>query len=179
MNWQAVGAISTAFTGVVILFTVIYAARQVQVLNEQAKATAEQIEHLRKSTQLEGMHEAFNQLLTAEFTDALNFILSELPERLKDETYHRETLTRGESRLPNHKEFIVFRTFESIGTCVKWGMIEGGPLYDFASPTIIESWDALAGLVAEQRQAWNIPGLWENFEALYLNAKERGFGRTT
>lgn len=177
MDWQAVGAISTAFTGIVILFTVIYAARQVRALNEQAKATADQIEHLRKSTQLEGMHEVFNQLLTPEFADAYNFVLNELPQRLTEETYRGEALSRGASRSPGHKEFIICRTFESIGTCVKWGMIDGEPLSDFASPTIIDSWNALADLIAEQREAWKMPALWENFELVYRNALARGSAR--
>jgi len=173
MNWEALSAISTALTAVVIFFTAIYAARQVRAVNEQAKATAQQIEHLRKSTQLEGMHEIFNQLFAPEFTDAIKFILTELPEKMQDETYRRETLSRGASRSPNHKEFIIFRTFESIGTCVKFGMIDGEPLYDFAGPTIIESWRALEGLVAEQRRGFDIPALWENFEHLYHGASAR------
>lgn len=178
MDWTAVGAISTAFTGVIILFTAIYGARQVKALNEQARATAEQIEHLRRSTQLEGMHEAFNQLLSPEFTDAYNFVLVGLPERLKEKAYGEEALTRGGSRSPGHKEFIIYRTFESIGTCVKFGMIEAGPLYDFAGPTIVDSWKALEELTTAQREAWKMPALWENFELLYLGAEQRGSRRT-
>jgi len=174
MDWAAVGAISTAFTAIVIFATAIYAALQVRALNEQAKATAEQIEHLRKSTQLAGMHEIFNQFITPEFTDAYSFVLTEFPERMKDETYRLETITRGTSRSAAHKEFVICRTFESIGTCVKFGMIEGEPLYDFAGPTIIESWKALSDTIEAQRKAWNIPAQWENFEMLYRNAGRRG-----
>ena len=172
MNWEALSAVSTALTAVVIFFTAVYAARQVRALNEQSKATIQQIEHLRKSTQLQGMHEILDQLAAPEFTDAIGFILTELPEKLKDETYRREALSRGTSRLPNHREFVVFRTFESIGTCVKFGMIDGGPLYDFVAPTIIESWKALEGLVAEQRREFGIPRLWENFEYIYREASK-------
>src|SRR5438128_2423924 len=147
MAWVAFGAISTAVTGIVIFLTVIYAARQVRALNEQAKATAQQIEHLRRSTQLEGMREIFNLFLSREFLDAVVFVSDELSERLKDGSYYREALSRGASRSASHKEFVVCRTFESIGTCVKFGMIDGAPLYDFAGPTIIESWNAIAPLV--------------------------------
>jgi hypothetical protein len=171
MSWEALTAISTAFTGVVILLTVIYASRQVRVATEQARATVAQLEHLRKSNQLEGLHQIFDQLLAHEFTEAYSFVLTELPHRLKDEKYHTEAITRGASRLAHHKEFVVFRTLESVGTWVKFGMIEGTPLYDFAGPTIVESWQCLERLVGEQRAAWKSDDFWENFEYLARNAE--------
>jgi hypothetical protein len=59
------------------------------------------------------MHEIFNQLLNSEFADAFNFVLTELPNRLKDETYHRAYAWSIAG--PSHKEFVICRAFESIG----------------------------------------------------------------
>jgi exodeoxyribonuclease-3 len=166
MNWEALAAISTAFTGIVILVTAIYAARQVRAMSEQAQATAAQLEHLRKANQLDGMHDVFNQLLAPEFSDGYNFVLTELADRMKDPTYRAEVCTRGASRAPHHREFNVFRTLESIGTWVKFGMVDEDPLYDFAGPTIVQAWDALAEVVKVQRAAWKSDAYWENFERL-------------
>jgi len=171
MNWEALAALSTAFTGVVILLTAIYAARQVQVMKEQARATTLQLEHFRKSFQLEGMHEIFDQLLTQELSDAYSFVIGEFEERMKDAAYRAEALSRGSFPSPQHKEFIIFRTFESVGTCVKFGMIEGEPLYDFAGPTITMCWKKLEGLINTQRVEWGNPAFWENFEMLARNAQ--------
>src|SRR5215472_10126994 len=155
MNWEAVTAVSSAFTSVVIFLTVVYAARQVGAVTEQARATVAQIEHLRRSTQLEGMHEFFDQVIKPDFTDAYAFVLTDFRERMKDEGFRTEALSRGASRMPAHKEFVICRTFESMGTCVKFGMIEADPIYDFAGPTIIECWKNLEELVLAQRIAWS------------------------
>jgi len=164
VNWEAVTAISTAFTGLVILLTVIFAARQVRALNEQSKAMSAQIDHLRRATQLTGTLAIFDEIMTESIADAARFVHTEFPERMKDERFHADAL----SRTPDytvHKEVYILRHFERIGTLVKNGLVDSDVLLDFMGLFIRAHWQALAPLAREQRKLYG-PSLWENFEYL-------------
>jgi hypothetical protein len=55
LEWEALTALATVFSSLVILATVVYAAMQVRVGQRQAQGTQEQLEHLRRATQLDAM----------------------------------------------------------------------------------------------------------------------------
>lgn len=163
VNWEALTAISTAFTGLVILLTVLFAARQVRALNEQSTALTAQLEHLRRATQLDGTLAIFDEVFDRELRGAYRFILTEFEQRMKDEEFHREAL----ERVPNpevHKELYMLRHMERIGTLVKNGLIDSGVLLDFMGFFVQENWNRLKPLALEQRRKYGHDRLWENFE---------------
>jgi hypothetical protein len=176
VNWEALTAISTAFTGVVILLTVLYAARQVRALNEQSTAMAAQIEHLRRATQLTGTLAIFDEIMTIEVAAAARFVATEFAEMMKDERFHAEAL----ERVPDwtvHKEVYMLRHLERIGTLVKNGLVDADALLDFMGLFIRENWRHLRPLALEQRKLYGL-SLWENFEYLALQAEANLAGRT-
>jgi len=165
VNWEALTAISTALTGLVILLTVLFAARQVRALNEQSKAMGAQIEHLRRATQLTGTLAIFDEIMTEEIAGATRFVVREFDEKMKDERFHAEALERAPDWTV-HKEVLILRHFERIGTLVKNGLVDADVLLDFMGIFIRENWRHVRPLALEQRKLRGEPALWENFEYL-------------
>jgi hypothetical protein len=163
MNWEALTALSTAFTGLVILLTVIFAARQVRALNEQSQALSAQLEHLRRATQLEGTLAVFDELFSADLLNAYRFVMTEFQERMRDEAFREEALERAPDTHV-HREIYIFRHMERIGTLVKNELLDANALLDLAGFFIQELWERLAPLALEQRQRYGNARLWENFE---------------
>lgn len=175
MNWEALTAISTAFTGLVILLTVLFAARQVRALNEQSNAMSAQLEHLRRATQLTGTLAIFDEIMTHEIADATRFMLTEFEAKMRDERFHAEALERAPDH-GVHKEVYILRHFERIGTLVKNGLVDADVLVDFMALFIKEHWRLLRPLVLEQRNLYG-QSLWENFEHLAMRAEAESAGK--
>jgi hypothetical protein len=177
MSWEALTAISTAFTGLVILVTVLFAARQVKVLNDQSKAMSAQLEHLRRATQLDGTLAIFDEVMLPETRDSYHFVMTEFDERMKDVAFRNEALERSPD--PEvHKELYILRHMERIGTLVKNGLLDADVLFDFSGLFVRDCWRHLGTLALEQRRKHREPQLWENFERLAAQAERaatRGF----
>jgi hypothetical protein len=165
MNWEALSAISTAFTACVILLTVIYAARQVGAANEQSRALTAQLEHLRRATQLDGTLAVFDELFSAEFLVAYRFVLTDFEAHIKDERFHAEALERAPDT-EKHKERQVLRHMERIGTLVRNDLLDAEVMIDFADDMVQQTWKRLKPLALEQRELLGDPHMWENFEFL-------------
>lgn len=95
MNWEAVAAVSTAFTGLVILATALAAVREVRIAAEHSRSTRDQLEHLRKATQFEGALAVFSELDTPLQMQARHFVQFELEHRMKDEGFRKEVALAG------------------------------------------------------------------------------------
>lgn len=169
MNWEALSAISTAFTGLVILLTVIYAARQVRALNDQSRALAAQLEHLRRATQLEGTLAIFDEVLSPDVQAAYAFVMKEFGEKMKDERFRAEALERAPNT-DTHQEVLILRHLERIGTLIKNDLLDPYALFDFSSFFIQENWKILRPLALEQRRKFGNEHLWENFEFIATEA---------
>lgn len=171
MSWEAVAAVSTAFTGLVILATAIAAVREVRIAGEHSRATRAQLEHLRKATQFEGALAVFAELDTPFQMNARHYVQFELAQLMKDEHYREEVaLIAGADEL-EHKELTVLRCFERIGTYVHKGWVDPDVVYMVASGRVIITWRALEEVVAIHR-AITGPRFWENFERLYHECLE-------
>lgn len=178
MNWEAVAAVSTAFTGLVILATALAAVREVRIAAEHSRATRDQLEHLRKATQFEGALAVFAELDTPFQQNARRFVQFELAERMKNQRYREEVaLIAGADEL-EHQELTVLRCFERIGTYVHKGWVDPDVVYMVAAGRVVVTWRALEEVVAIHRA---IAGrtFWENYERLYHEVKNwqrrRGF----
>jgi hypothetical protein len=168
--WEAVAAVSTAFTGLVILVTALAAMREVRIAGEHARATREQLEHLQKATQFEGALAVFSELDTPFQLNARRFVQFDLEERLREERFRDEVaLIAGADEL-EHQELTVLRCFERIGTYVRKGWVDADVVYMVASGRVIVTWRALAEVVAIHR---SVAGetFWANYEQLYHDCK--------
>ena|ERR1700730_164597 len=168
MNWEALTAISTAFTSLIILSTVLFAARQVKAANDQSKAMSAQLEHLRRATQLQGMLAIFDEIMAPDLMDSYRFIMTDFEMKMREEAFRAEALQRTPD-LTAHKELPLMRHFERIGTLVKNDLIDVDVVLDFMGLFILDIWRHLEPIVVEQRRLQKQQSLWENFE--YLGRK--------
>ena len=166
LTWEAITALASLMSSLAILAALVVAVRQVRV-------GAQQVEHLRRATQLEGTMKIFAMLSSPEQQEARRFILRELSARMKDPSFRAELadLTMTPNRAA-HKELDVLRLMEMIGTYVKHGLLDEEIVFDYWAPMVRLNWEALdqAGIVAAHREA-TVPEMWENFEDLYVRAK--------
>lgn len=166
MNWEAITAVSTGFTGLVILATALAAIREVRIAGEHARATRDQLEHLRKATQFEGALAVFTELDTPFQVEARRFVQFELARRLTDERFREGVSLIAGADESEHKELTVLRFFERVGTYVHKGWVDPDVVHMVASGRVIVTWRALQEVVAIHR-AITGPPFWENFEQLY------------
>jgi hypothetical protein len=167
LTWEAVTALAGLISSVAVLAAVIVGVRQVRV-------GAQQVEHLRRATQLEGTMKIFDILNSREQQTARRFITLELEERLKDPAFRADVALGGMVKNPeDHPEIAALRLMEMIGTYVKYDLLDEAIVFDYWIPAVIDSWERLEslGVIAMQRKTWG-PTLWENYEELYQRAKK-------
>ena len=181
MNWEALTALSTAFTGVVIAVTALVAMREVRLTAEHARAAGEQLEQLRKATQFEGALEVFKELDGPAQAEARRFVQFELSARMKDAEFREEVALLGGVDEAKHPELMVLRCFERIGFYQKKGYVEKEVLYMVASGRIAVMWDSLQPVVEIHRRMIG-NNVWKNFEELSYATrafmKEQGLDTT-
>jgi len=112
MTWEAITALGTLLSAVVIAVTVLFAARQLRV-------TSQQLEHLRRATQLEGILQIIHDLRSDLLDESQLFINSELPNRMREEEFRSGVALAGRADLTIHKEIHLLRYFETLGAPVK------------------------------------------------------------
>lgn len=164
-TWEAVNAVATAISAIVVSVAVILGYRQLRV-------TAEQLHALRLGTQLDGTMRIFDDINDEEFRAARLFVANELIERMHDEHFRAGAALIGRAEEREHPELIVLRRFEKLGAYVKYGMLDGNLIYDYAGMWIVSSWDqsAKAGVIAMHREVLG-ETLWENFEWLAASSR--------
>jgi hypothetical protein len=161
LSWEALTAISTAVTAIVIAATVAVGYRQIRVAGDQ-------LEHLRRSTQLDGTMKVFAELGAPEFRSARLFVENELEARMQDARFRDELLLPFQALDEDeHKELLVAQTFEKIGTYARHGLLDTVLIADYCGPLVREMWQKLenCGYFALRRRE-NAYSL-ENFEFLY------------
>lgn len=168
MSWEALSAISTALTAVIIGVTAIAAFHEVRLTAASARAAGEQITELRKATQFEGTLEIFKELDSQFQRDARHFVQFELAQHLQDERFLAEVALLNGGDETRHHELTVLRCFERIGFYLSKGFVEKDLVYLVASGRVVVMWRALAPVVEIHRVALDAPKQpWQNFESLY------------
>ncbi|GAC1499005.1 MAG: hypothetical protein NVS1B14_02260 [Vulcanimicrobiaceae bacterium] len=155
MTWEAVSAMSSLVTGIVILLTVVYAARQVRVLSAQT-------EDLHRATQFDGMLRIFDRLQAPEFLASRLYILNELPKRLNDPQFLEE-LKASDAPQP---WLPALTALESVGTFIHFGYLEGPPFYYNYGAIILGLWPTLTRLIELHRIARDNPYAWKDTEEM-------------
>jgi len=155
MRWEAVSAISSLVTGIVILLTVVFAARQVRILSAQT-------EDLHRAAQFDGMLRIFDRLKTPEFAASRLYILSELPARLNTPEFF-EALKENVTREPWYP---ALSTLEEVGVFIHFGYLEGPPYYYTYGSNILSLWPTLKRLIELHRIARDNPYAWKDTEEM-------------
>ena len=163
VSWEAVTAISTAVTALVIAATVVVGYRQIRLAGEQ-------LEHLRRSTQLDGTMQVFAELSTPEMQAARLFVKRELALRMRDPQF-REELQRPETLDENdHREILVSQLFEKIGTYARHGLLDTILIADYRGPLVRDMWQRFDECAYFEIRRRSNPYFLENFEYLYDQA---------
>ena len=171
MIWEAMTGIGSMLSAIIIAITVILAARQVRVTTDQVRLTNAQLEHLRRTTQLEGAMRIFDQLAAPDFREAVRFVVHDLRDRMKDDVFRHEVSFPELADDAVHKENVVHRMFERVGAYVKQGLLDGEILYTVDPMAILSTWENMSSVIAIQRSVIS-PKRGENFEYLYNGARD-------
>jgi len=170
MTWEALTAAGSIASALVIAVTVIFAAKQVRVAADQANLTTLQLNHLRRSTQLQGAMNIFKEMDDKAFREAVRFVVHDLKGQMSDPVF-REALAFPEAADDSvHKENIVLRFFERVGAYIKEGLLDGDLVYTVVPTVIISTWENLSEVTSIQRASISQLKA-ENFEYLYEGAK--------
>ncbi len=136
MTWEAVTAISTAASALVIMITAIVGVHQLR--------------HLRRATQLDGIMRLVEELESPKVLTAIAYVRRQAPVRMQDPAYLdqlRLTSVQDET-IP---EYVVLRWLEKIGTLAKNGLIDPTTLYDLNMPHYLHLWIVLSVVVRRMR----------------------------
>ena len=163
MIWEALTAIGTIFTGLVILVTVLFARRQVEMMRHQ-------LDQLRRTTQLEGATAVFAEMDSPWQIEARHFVRDDLPRLMTDPKFHDEVALIGAMDEAVHKELVVLRFFEKVGVYVSQGLIDGEVIYNVMPGRIVNAWDSLNDVVTIHRSVRG-QAIWQNFERLHANTR--------
>jgi len=164
MNWEAVTAISTAFTGLVIAVTAVAAFRELRLTAEDAAASRDHLKQLQLATQFEGVRAVFDELDSAQQVEARRFVITQLAVRMRDPNFRAEIARVGAVDETAHPEIQVLRCFERFAYYVKKGFVDPDVFYNVASGRVLVMWALLEEVVAIQRETLGRP--WTNFEQL-------------
>ena len=154
MTWEAFSAIATAFTGLVIMATVIIGARQ-------ARAALEQISETHRATQLDGMMRVFELFDDDRYHRGRHYIIHELAGKMGEPGFEEFLRTTYHADLP---WINTLTTLERVGVFIRLGLLEGEPFYYNWSNMIIATWRNLRPLVELQRTLQDNPYLWKDTE---------------
>jgi hypothetical protein len=150
MTWEALTAIASAITAVVLIATVIMARHQVQLL--------------RRSTQLDGLMRILAEMDDPAQVASYRFILDELPQKMEDPVFRKRVID-GKTDESIHRYLPILRYFEKVGSFVKFGLIDPDAVYCQAGAPAVRVWNALQEIITYDR-ARGGPGVWDGFETL-------------
>ncbi|MBV8116832.1 MAG: hypothetical protein JOZ01_02575, partial [Candidatus Eremiobacteraeota bacterium] len=150
MTWEALTAIASAITTVVLIGTVVLAARQVQLL--------------RRSTQLDGLIRILAEMDTPGLLASYHFVLEQLPEKMQDPVF-RQRVADGETDEALHQYLPILVFFEKVGAFVKFGLLDPETVYCQAGSRSVKAWNALREVINYDRSRGG-PGVWDGFEEL-------------
>jgi len=161
--WEALAAIGSIVSAIVIAVTVIFAARQVRV-------TVAQLEQVRKATQFDAARAVLQELADPSFVDAYRFVYHDLDKMMTTPSFRRDIGLIGLADDTVHKEMVIVRAFERIGAYVRFGLVDGGVVYSTYAGRIVMSHERLAEVMAIHREITGVP-MYANFDFLYEDCR--------
>ena len=159
MNWDAVTAIATALSTVVIAVG--------------GGVAVYQLSEGRRASQFDATQRMINSLLEDRFIEAVHVVMNDLSKRLQDPEYAAALAnSRGWDVDPaKHPELVVLARLEEVGTYARHGLISTDALLDFNAEFILQAWEHLLPVVELTRRSHRNPHVWKNTEFLYNRAR--------
>jgi hypothetical protein len=154
MSWEAISALATVGTFVVITATAI--------------AALVQLRHLHAANQINAVLGLMAGWATPEYRQLLNYVSQQLDEKLKDPAY-RASLMRIPADRIAHPELAVLDGWEQLGGLAKIGAVSDGVLLETAASQCLIAWKRLAPVIAIVRRSRG-PQVYDNFEYLAARA---------
>jgi hypothetical protein len=145
------------------------------VIAATATAAIVQLRHMRGSNQFAALSALFDRQSSPEYVSALQFVFTELPQKMRDPAFRYQVVHRA-SRTKENAAFVrnaatVGGYYEEMGLLAKNGLIDRDLLCDMHRLTITQAWDALVELTALARDHYG-PALYENFEYVTVIAQD-------
>jgi hypothetical protein len=150
MMWEALTAVTSAITTLVLIATVVMARHQVHLL--------------RRSTQLDGLMRILAEMDDPAYVASYRFVLDELPGRMQDPMF-RQRVIDGKTDESIHRYLPILGFFEKVGSFVKFGLIDPEAVYCQAGSRCVRVWNALQEVITYDR-ARGGPGVWDGIETL-------------
>jgi hypothetical protein len=153
MSWEALTAVSTAFTGLVILVTALVGVNQLAQMREQRRDGA--------------AVELMRSLQDSDYARAFSLIMS-LPAGISSEELRRRGHEYAEAAT-----ILTFR-FEMLGVLVYRGTISFGLTEELVGGAVVSVWHRMKTLVQETRDAQDWPMYLEWFQWMAEQFEGRG-----
>src|SRR5579872_1295565 len=151
MDWNAVSALSSLAT-----FLVVAAS---------ALAALLQLRHIRAANQITASLELMTRVSNPEFQRVLQYVFhGELDRKLEDPEYRAELL-KTPVDLARHPEASLLATWEQMGSIIKLGLTSEAAFMDTTSMQCIAAWNKLVPVIAFIRRARGSQ-VYDNFEWL-------------
>lgn len=147
MTWEALTAIASLITTLIIAVTAIVAIVQIR--------------HLRAANQLSAAMALMTELET--LVDARTFVANTLEQKLKDPTF-RASLANGKFDRREHLEIIVGNYWEKFGILLRQGLLDKQLFLDWGAQGCLRDWRQLREVTALIRGP--SPQVWRDFEYL-------------
>lgn len=138
------------------------------VVGASAIAALIQLRHMRNVNQLAVLNDVRHTMESAEFREAVKFVMFELPKRVDDAIFRQALLSRATPEW--EKLMLVGNFFDQAGVFVKHRMVDRDLACDVWYGPVTRSWNALAPVIASQRARLGYR-LWEDFEYLVVLCK--------
>ena len=140
------------------------------VIAATAIAAFVQLRHMRGATSITALTESREILESEDFAAAQRFVAFKLPELLKDPDVRRR-LRKSPLDEDLRPVNVVGNFFESLGSFIRFGIIDKEIACSLWSDVVVRNWNGLAPLLAVMRRTTG-PALWEQFEYLASISKQ-------
>lgn len=148
--------------------TAVAAIGQLIVIAVGAYLAYQQINRLRRQQEAELVQQIFATLNAQDFSEALEFVYNDLPNRLSDAAYVRD-IVEGKATASSHREFKVMHFFNGLGLLVHAKMVAEDPIVLIVSSPCVRAWDHVAPVVELLRRRF--PHAYTPFEALVARSR--------
>ncbi len=140
------------------------------VIAATAIAAVIQLRHLRASNQLQGLLTVLARVEDANFNQWVDDARRVLAENMPDPNYRRRVVDGSFDR-GNNPWLNLGNSYEWVGSLVRQGLIPEEPFMDVYAYRVIRAWRLMADVIALRRRQ-DGPGIWENFEYLFMQAEQ-------
>jgi hypothetical protein len=159
MSWEALTALGTLFSAIVVAVAAV--------------AAVAQIRHLRAGNQLEAILRIYDVFHGAEMMAARRYLYNELPHVLKDDETRRSL--SGADRQVDPRVTLVGNFFNEVGALVVDGFLDERLIWPLV-PNAARAWQIVSPLALEWRRQQDDP-VWADFE--YIAALAENVTRNT